>query len=113
MTGIPRLVFKLMLDRRVPLAVKLLPVAGLAYVVMPYDIIRDIPLIGWLDDLIVLVPSILLFLVLAPREVVSEHLRGGRPPGDSGKPGDDAGGSSDHVIDGRYKFLDEDQEPRR
>ena len=113
MTGIPRLVFRLMLDRRVPLKVKLLPVAGVAYVVMPYDIIRDIPLIGWLDDLIVLVPSILLFLVLAPREVVSEHLRGGRPPGGAGPPGDSADRPPEHVIDGRYRVIDEDGEPRR
>ncbi len=112
MTGIPRLVFRLMLDPRVPLGVKLVPLAGLAYVVMPYDIIRDIPLIGWLDDLIVVVPSILLFLVLAPREVVAEHLRAGRPR-DGGPPGDEAARPPEHVIDGRYRILDDDGEPRR
>ena len=35
MTGIPRLMIKLMLDRRVPLKVKLVPVVALIYLVLP------------------------------------------------------------------------------
>ena len=67
MTGIPRLVLRLMLDRRVPLRTKLIPVVSLIYLVSPFDIVHDmIPALGRIDDLLAIVLGILLFLVAAP-----------------------------------------------
>ena len=113
MTGIPRLVFRLMMDRRVPLWTKLIPAAGLVYLIMPYDLLPDIiPALGRLDDLIVIVLSIALFLVIAPRDVVAEHIRGGRSgPGDGQSTGGDSRDRG-KVIDGSYRYLDDDDKPR-
>ena len=109
MTGVPRLVFRLMLDRRVPLRVKLILPAALAYLISPLDLLRDfVPVVGRLDDLIVIVLSIALFLVLAPRDVVAEHIRGARPDGDQDRRPQDR----DKVIDGSFRHLDDDQEKR-
>ncbi len=64
-----KLIFRLFLDRRVSLLLKLIPVAGILFVINPVDF----PTI--LDDLIVLVFSIILFVELSPRQVVEEHRR--------------------------------------
>ncbi len=111
MTGIPRLMFRLMLDRRVPIRTKLIPVAALIYLVSPFDIVHDmIPALGRIDDLLAIVFGILLFLVAAPHDVVVEHIRGG-PPGDDGG---GSGGSDGAVIDGQYRYVEEesDRKPR-
>jgi len=114
MTGIPRLLFRLMMDRRVPLVTKFIPVGGLAYLILPYDLLPDIlPALGRLDDLVVIVLSIALFLVAAPKAVVAEHIRGDRSGPDDGQ---SAGGGSrdgDKVVDGSYRYLDDDKKPRR
>jgi len=103
MTGIPRLVFRLILDRRVPIRTKLIPVVALVYLVSPFDIVHDmIPALGRIDDLIAIVLGILLFLVAAPYDVVVEHIRGG-PPGNDGGSGEPDGA----VIDGQYRYVEE------
>lgn len=105
MTGIPRLMFKLMLDRRVPIRTKLIPVAALIYLVSPFDIVHDmIPALGRIDDLLAIVFGILLFLVASPYDVVVEHIRG-RPPDDDGSGGN--GDPDAAVIDGKYRYVDE------
>ena len=105
MTGIPRLMFKLMLDRRVPIKTKLIPVVALIYLVSPFDLVHDmIPALGRIDDLLAIILGILLFLVTAPHDVVVEHIRG-RPPDDEDP--DRKPGSNGAVIDGRYRYVDE------
>ena len=112
MTGIPRLMFRLMLDRRVPIRTKLIPVVALVYLISPFDIVHDmIPALGRIDDLLAIVFGILLFLVTAPHDVVVEHIRGG-PPDDDGRGG---GPESDGaVIDGKYRYVEEgsDRKPK-
>lgn len=44
------LAFALLRDPRAPLSSKLVIGAAILYVVWPFDLIPDIPLIGWLDD---------------------------------------------------------------
>jgi uncharacterized membrane protein YkvA (DUF1232 family) len=114
MTGIPRLVFKLVMDRQVPLWTKLILVAGLAYLISPIDLLPDrmVPVFGRLDDLLAIVLSIALFLVIAPREVVAEHIRGGRPGPDGGRSVDGDSRSGANVVDGSYRYLDDDDKPR-
>ena len=113
MTGVPRLMFRLMLDRRVPIRTKLIPVVALIYLVSPFDIVHDmIPVLGRIDDLLAIVFGILLFLVAAPHDVVLEHIRGGPPDDDSS---DRTSGSNGAVIDGRYRYVDEasDRKPEK
>ena len=110
MTGVPRLVFRLMMDRRVPMRLKLLLPAALVYLVLPMDIVPDIlPALGRIDDILVILLSLLLFLGMAPRDVVWEHLRRGRA-----SPSKDEGDTkaNQRVIDGKYRVID-DEEPRR
>ena len=108
MTGIPRLMFRLMLDRRVPLRTKLIPVVALIYLVSPFDIVHDmIPVLGRIDDLLAIVLGVLVFLVAAPEDVLMEHVRGGR----SNSEGRDGPTDSDGaVIDGKYRYVEEGSE---
>jgi len=71
----PLLFWRLLRDARVPLPARLvLPGVGL-YLLMPLDLIPDfIPVIGYLDDLLVVVLGLWLFLRLCPRELFDEHI---------------------------------------
>ena len=61
-------------DRRVPWYAKALAVAIAAYALSPVDLIPDfIPILGYLDDLIILPLGILLVVSLIPAEVMMEY----------------------------------------
>ena len=71
-----RLYWRLFRDRRVSVWPKALLVAALAYVVLPFDLIPDaIPLLGEVDDLVILIAAARWFLQLCPPDVVREHAR--------------------------------------
>jgi uncharacterized membrane protein YkvA (DUF1232 family) len=74
-----RVVWGLMRDRRTPLHLKGLLAAGLAYVVVPIDLVPDaIPILGQADDLTVLLLVLDLFIANAPLEVREEHMQRAR-----------------------------------
>jgi uncharacterized membrane protein YkvA (DUF1232 family) len=61
-------------DPRVPWYAKALAVAVAAYALSPIDLIPDfIPVLGYLDDLILLPLGILLVVWLIPPEIMAEH----------------------------------------
>ena len=61
-------------DPRVPLYVKVLMLLILAYALSPVDLIPDfIPVLGYIDDLIILPLGIYLVLKLIPEEVKIEY----------------------------------------
>ena len=64
-----KLIFRLMSDRRVNFFLKLLPVASVAYLFIPTDVLPIIPI----DDAVVLWLVNYLFVELCPNEVVAEH----------------------------------------
>ena len=70
------LFYRLFLDSRVPLYLKLFLVGTLLYVISPIDFIPEllVPIIGGLDDIILLVLCLKVFLGWSPKEVVSEHI---------------------------------------
>lgn len=69
-----RLVFRLLRDSRVPIYLKMLPAAGVLYVLFPFDFILDLaPFLGQLDDLGVILVSLEMFIGLCPPHVVEEH----------------------------------------
>jgi uncharacterized membrane protein YkvA (DUF1232 family) len=47
----PRAVVRFMRDKRASFASKLLLLLAIAYVILPVDLVPDVPFIGWLDDL--------------------------------------------------------------
>jgi len=66
-------------DPRVPWYAKLLAAAVVAYAVSPIDLIPDfIPVIGLLDDMIIVPLGLALALKMIPREVMEEHRRKAR-----------------------------------
>ena len=71
-----RLYGRLLRDPRVPLAPKIVFIAGLIYVISPIDFVPDflIPIIGWVDDIIILVAAARYFIRACPPEVVAEHV---------------------------------------
>jgi uncharacterized membrane protein YkvA (DUF1232 family) len=71
-----RLVWRLFNDRRVSGWVKLIPIAGLAYLLSPIDLLPDLllPGLGELDDLTIILVSLKMFVDLAPPDIVREHL---------------------------------------
>ena len=101
--AIPRLVIRLMLDRRVPLGLKLIILAAILYVISPIDIVPDmLPALGRIDDVLVSLLSVALFLGMAPRNVVSQHTRGTGPTAKDSK-------SQRSVIEGSYRVVKDDE----
>ena len=72
-----KLVWRLLRDRRVPLFTKIIPVIAFLYLAWPTDIIKDfIPILGHLDDLIVVSLLLLLFIAASPGQVVADQTIG-------------------------------------
>ena len=98
-----RLAWALFRDRRVGAVIKLLPIMAVIYVISPLDVLPDIiPVVGWVDDLIVAGGLLLLFFVLAPRGVVFEHLRKSKIKEEPPEEPPDS-------IEGTFRYMDEDQ----
>ena len=78
-----RLVLRLMMDRRVPVYLKALPFAAIAYLISPLDFLPDVmPFLGQLDDLAALLVGLEAFVALCPQHVVAQiraELRGEEP----------------------------------
>jgi len=71
-----RLYWRLFRDSRVSLWPKAILVGALAYVVLPFDIIPDaLPILGEIDDLVIVVTAARWFMHRCPPEVVQEHAR--------------------------------------
>src|SRR5258707_2737194 len=72
-----KLIFRLMGDRRVNPWLKLVPIAGVLYLISPLDLIPDIalPVIGQLDDVAILWLTNHFFIEFCPPEVVREHVK--------------------------------------
>jgi uncharacterized membrane protein YkvA (DUF1232 family) len=70
-----QLVWLLLKDPDVPIYLKLLPLAAVAYVIFPVDIAPDmIPLLGQIDDISAVLLGAKLFIEMSPQDVVARHL---------------------------------------
>ena len=120
-----KLVWRLLLDRRVPVFTKTIPFLAIAYIISPYDFIADWrPVLGQFDDLIVTVILFLLFIVASPRHVVidqtigrklrkmqDEQGLGGQNPFDFGNhqnPNQDEPTDA-KTVDAEFRYVDNEQ----
>ena len=98
-------IIKLMLDRRVSWKLKLIPLAGIIYVLSPWDFLPDIiPILGWIDDIIILIGTLLVFLGLSPAAILKNisDQKFNNPTNAS---------KSEHTINGEFRIVeDEDQD---
>jgi len=71
-----KLFYRLFLDIRVPIYLKLFLIGTLLYVISPIDFIPEmlLPIIGGIDDIILSVICLRVFLDWSPKEVVLEHI---------------------------------------
>ena len=70
-----KLIVKLMGDNRVNPFVKLIPVASLAYLFFPFDLISMVPGVSALDDVALVSLGAYLFIEFCPPDVVQEHMQ--------------------------------------
>jgi uncharacterized membrane protein YkvA (DUF1232 family) len=70
-----KLILRLIGDRRINFLLKLLPIAAAIYVISPVDLIPGavFPVIGALDDAVVIWLGTTLFVTLCPDDIVQEH----------------------------------------
>ena len=69
-----KLIFRLIMDPRISIFLKLLPFASLIYLIIPAPIPPDfIPLP--IDDALIIWVATYLFVELCPEEIVNEHMR--------------------------------------
>ncbi len=62
-------------DPRVPWYVKIVPIAMAVYLASPIDLIPDfIPVLGYLDDVAIVLASVALIIRLTPPQVIAELL---------------------------------------
>jgi uncharacterized membrane protein YkvA (DUF1232 family) len=95
-----RLVIRLMRDKRVPIYLKALPLASLAYLVSPLDFIPDpILILGQLDDIAAILVGVETFIKLCPQNVVAEH----RAELGGDAPFTEAGSANKDTIDGKWR----------
>ena len=102
-----RMFIRLMADRRVPLWVKLVPLAAVVYIVSPVDLRPDfIPILGQLDDLLITILLLVLFVALVPGEARRDAFRG--------RTADREDKREDPVtLEGRMRHLDDDASPNQ
>lgn len=69
------LVWRTFRDPDVPVFAKAVLPLVVAYVALPFDIISDrIPILGQIDDLVIIAAGMTLFVALTPRHVLEYHL---------------------------------------
>ncbi|NWG06561.1 MAG: DUF1232 domain-containing protein [Chloroflexi bacterium] len=96
-----KLIARLMGDRRVNILLKVLPLASVAYLFLPADLIPVVPFLSALDDAAILWVGSTLFVELCPRDVVQEHMKDLSSNLDSDASGDVVDAESTDVDGGK------------
>lgn len=94
-----KLIARLMGDNRVNFLLKVLPVATVAYLIWPIDLVSVIPGIAALDDIAIVSLGNYLFVELCPPGVVQEHMKALTA----------STASSDEIVDAEVKDIPNDK----
>lgn len=70
-----KLIWRLMKDARVSTWLKVIPVLGVVYFIVPLDFDYVLPVVGQLDDAAVLWLTNYVFVELCPPDVVAHHVK--------------------------------------
>jgi uncharacterized membrane protein YkvA (DUF1232 family) len=97
-----KLIVRLMGDNRVNPFVKLIPVASLAYLIFPFDLISVVPGVSALDDLALVSLGAYMFIEFCPPDVVQEHMQ-------KLTSNMDTVASHDEIVDAEAIDLDDEQ----
>ena len=74
-------------DPQVPLRIKIIILIVIAYLLSPIDLIPDfIPVIGYLDDFLLITVGIPLLLKMVPKEIMEEHRENAKTKFSEGMP---------------------------
>jgi uncharacterized membrane protein YkvA (DUF1232 family) len=74
-------------DPRVPLRVKIIILLVIAYLLSPIDLIPDfIPVLGYLDDFLLITVGIPILLKMVPKEIMNEHRENAKTKFSEGMP---------------------------
>jgi uncharacterized membrane protein YkvA (DUF1232 family) len=98
-----KLIVRLMGDSRVNPLLKLLPLASLAYLIWPLDLIPGIPGVSALDDAAIISLGAYMFIEFCPPDVVQEHMQ-------NLSSNMDAVASHDEVVDAEAVDMDDEEE---
>ncbi len=82
-----KLIFRLLLDRRINPSTKLIPIGAVIYLIFPFDI----P--GPVDDMAILWAGAYFFIELCPPEIVQEHVD-----------------ALESVVDGEFRDVTDDDQ---
>jgi uncharacterized membrane protein YkvA (DUF1232 family) len=70
-----RLAWRLLRERRIPLLARAMVPVVLLHLAMPLDIVPDfIPVLGYLDDLVIVLVGVWVLMRLTPRAVIEDHV---------------------------------------
>jgi uncharacterized membrane protein YkvA (DUF1232 family) len=97
-----KLIVRLMADSRVNPLLKLLPIASLAYLIWPIDLLMGLPGISALDDAAIVSLGMYMFVEFCPPDVVREHLENLRKE----KHNTDL---EDEIVDGEAIDIEDDE----
>lgn len=98
-----KLIVRLMGDSRVNPFIKLLPLASLAYLIWPFDLISVVPGVSALDDVALVSLGAYLFIEFCPPYVVEEHMQ------QLTSNMDIVAGADDDVIEAETIDMDDDE----
>lgn len=98
-----KLIFRLIMDPRVNIFLKLIPVASLVYLIIPAPIPPDIIPLP-IDDALIIWIATYLFVELCPQDIVNEHKQAltNEIPGSFR---DVPGKADENMIDGEWKEV--------
>lgn len=115
-----RLALYLIMDRDVPMYLKLLPLFAIVYFISPIDLLPGAvaPVLGGVDDLTILLVGAKVFIEMAPQDVVARYVRRMRGldlqtlDGTAETVTDDPELLDDVIIDGEFEPWDDAAEKK-